>query len=80
MLRTPAVKRIAVLAIWAALAILSPSQRACAHIRSETYSSWVITGSTIYLTFTVPQIEAQRIASPGEALPGAREPRADPDI
>ncbi len=73
MMRVPAVRRIVVLAICAALAILSPSQRAFAHIRSETYSSWVINGSSIYLTFTVPQIEAQRIASPGQTTPGARE-------
>jgi hypothetical protein len=72
-MRVPAMTKIAAVAICTALAILSPSQRVCAHIRSETYSSWVINGSSIYLTFTVPRIEAQRIASPGQATPGARE-------
>jgi hypothetical protein len=68
-MRVPAMRRIVVLAICTALAILSPSQRACAHIRSETYSSWVINGSTIYLTFTVPQIEAKRCPALASSVP-----------
>jgi hypothetical protein len=46
---------------------------AWAHTRSETYSNWQIAGSEVRLSFTVPDTEARRLASPGGSLPGADE-------
>jgi HupE / UreJ protein len=46
---------------------------AAAHIRSESYSSWVISGATIYLTITVPDIEARRLATAGTTRPTDQE-------
>jgi hypothetical protein len=43
---------------------------ASAHTRSETYSNWRISGSEVQLSFTVPDSEARRLASPGIAMPG----------
>jgi len=39
---------------------------AFAHTLSETHSAWHITGSTIDMNFTLPDVEAQRLAPPGE--------------
>jgi hypothetical protein len=46
-----------------ALAILAG--RASAHTKSETHSAWQIAGSTVHLTFTVPDIEAKRLTPDG---------------
>ena len=42
--------------------------RASAHTKSETHSAWQIAGSTVRLTFTVPDIEAKRL-TPDGAMP-----------
>src|ERR1700676_756373 len=39
--------------------------RASAHTKSETHSAWQIAGSTVHLTFTVPDIEAKRLTPDG---------------
>jgi hypothetical protein len=49
-----------------ALAMLAG--RASAHTKSETHSAWQIAGSTVHLTFTVPDIEAKRL-TPDGAMP-----------
>ena len=41
---------------------------AWAHTKSETHSAWQIAGSTVHLTFTVPDIEAKRLTQDG-AMP-----------
>ncbi len=50
-------------------ASLSFGGGALAHTRSETHSAWRIDGSTIYLSFAVPDIEAKRLAAKGEDQP-----------
>jgi HupE / UreJ protein len=57
--------RLAALMI-CALAIVAG--RASAHTKSETHSAWQIAGSTVRLTFTVPDIEAKRLTQDG-AMP-----------
>lgn len=42
---------------------------ACAHTKSTTYSSWQIDGGNVRGAFTVPMLEAARLARPGEAQP-----------
>jgi hypothetical protein len=42
---------------------------ALAHTRSESHSAWRIDGSTVYLSFAVPDIEAKRLAAKGEVQP-----------
>jgi hypothetical protein len=44
-----------------------------AHTRSETHSLWVVTGSSIDLTFTVPDLEAKRLSANGVDLPSAQQ-------
>ena len=39
---------------------------ALAHTLSETHSAWHVTGSTIDMNFTLPDIEAQRLAPSGQ--------------
>jgi HupE / UreJ protein len=39
---------------------------AIAHTLSETHSAWHVTGSTIDMNFTLPDIEAQRLAPSGQ--------------
>jgi hypothetical protein len=46
-----------------ALAIFAGT--ASAHTKSETHSAWQIAGSTVHLTFTVPDIEAKRLTQDG---------------
>ena len=51
------------------LLLLVPATQAAAHIRSESYTSWVINGSNVYVTFTVPDAEAKRISASGADRP-----------
>ena len=44
-------------------ALIAP---ALAHTLSETHSAWHVTGSTIDMNFTLPDIEAQRLAPSGQ--------------
>lgn len=46
-------------------ATLTASQPAFAHTRSETHSSWQIIGKTVHLEFTIPDLEAKRLAAKG---------------
>ena len=41
------------------------SGAALAHTKSETHSIWRITGSTVHITFSVPDIEARRLTRDG---------------
>ncbi len=43
---------------------------AFAHTKSESHSDWRIVGRNVYVTFTVPEIEAKRLASPDDPGPG----------
>lgn len=45
-------------ALFAALLLALP---AAAHTKSETHANWRIDGDTVHLTFTVPQVEAERL-------------------
>jgi hypothetical protein len=40
-----------------------------AHTRSESYSTWDIVGSTVHVAFTVPKVEAARLAAGGDGAP-----------
>jgi hypothetical protein len=42
---------------------------AAAHTRSETHSAWQIAGKTVHMQFTIPDVEAKRLAGAGEAMP-----------
>ena len=42
---------------------------ASAHTRSESYSTWDIVGSTVHVAFTVPKVEAARLAGGGRGAP-----------
>jgi hypothetical protein len=60
--------------IWLALALglsLAAAGGASAHTRSETHSAWQVSGSTVRLQFTMPDVEAKRLADPGQAMPSA---------
>jgi hypothetical protein len=48
---------------------LAGAAPAAAHTRSETHSAWQIAGQTVHMQFTVPDIEAKRVADPGQAMP-----------
>ena len=54
----------ALLALWCALGAVSVG----AHTKSETHTVWQITGRGVHLTFTMPIVEANRLAVNG-ALP-----------
>jgi hypothetical protein len=43
-----------------------------AHTRSETHSSWQITGAKIHLQFTIPDLESRRITTDGD-LPSVEQ-------
>jgi hypothetical protein len=45
-------------------------QSAVAHTKSESHSDWRIVGRTVYVTFTLPEIEAKRLATPDDPGPG----------
>jgi len=54
----------------AALVLLALSAGgAAAHTKSETHSVWRIVGSTVHITFSIPDIEAKRLAGPDGAPP-----------
>jgi len=40
-----------------------------AHNKSETHSDWRIIGRAMHVTFTVPDLEAHRLATPGDPRP-----------
>ncbi len=42
---------------------------AAAHTKSESHSDWRIVGDNVYVTFTVPEIEARRLATPSDPGP-----------
>lgn len=67
-MRAPIVAMItrAALVVLLALAGAAP---AAAHTRSETHSAWQVAGQTVHMQFTVPDIEAKRVADPGQAMP-----------
>ncbi len=52
--------------------LLGLAPAAIAHTRSETHSNWRVAGSTIQLTFTIPELEARRLAPHGAAAPTAQ--------
>jgi HupE/UreJ protein len=58
-------------ALLAALWVLSASPTV-AHTKSETHTVWQITGKTVHLTFTMPVVEANRLAVNGAPPPNAR--------
>ena len=49
--------------------VLAGAGPAAAHTRSETHSSWQVSGQTVHMQFTIPDIEAKRLAGQGEAMP-----------
>jgi len=42
---------------------------AAAHTKSESHADWRILGRTVYVTFTVPEIEARRLATAADPAP-----------
>lgn len=57
--------RLLVPVLFGLTAALGASSPAAAHTRSETHSAWLISGKTVHLQFTVPDLEAMRITSDG---------------
>ncbi len=51
--------------------VLAGALPAAAHTRSETHSSWQVFGNTVHMQFTIPDIEAKRLADPGQAMPSS---------
>ena len=49
-----------------ALALTGP---ALAHTKSETHSTWRIVGSVVHVTWSVPDVEAKRLAGPDGVMP-----------
>jgi hypothetical protein len=49
------------------LGLLLLAGAAGAHTRSETHSNWDISGATVHLTFTLPDLEARRLGVGGQA-------------
>jgi hypothetical protein len=60
-------------ALWGLLACCMGVAPALAHTRSESYSNWQVSGTTVRVAFTVPDTEARRLAPPGGAMPGAEQ-------
>ncbi|HUE10619.1 MAG TPA: HupE/UreJ family protein [Steroidobacteraceae bacterium] len=56
-------------ALWALLGLVTGTPGAQAHTRSESHSAWQITGPSVRVQFTVPDLEARRLATPGSADP-----------
>ena len=54
-----------ILALFAAL-LAAGAAPAFAHTLSETHSAWHVIGSTIDMNFTLPDLEAQRLAPAGQ--------------
>ena len=55
--------------IWALGFALALAGAAEAHTKSETHSIWRISGGTVRITWSVPEIEAKRLAGPDGAAP-----------
>jgi len=60
---------VAVLDLAVAALVLAGAGGASAHTRSETHSAWQIAGQTVHMQFTIPDLEAKRLAKHGEAMP-----------
>ena len=56
-------------ALAALLLFLFSAAPAFAHTKSETHSVWRIVGSVVHVTFSVPDIEAKRLAGPDKSPP-----------
>ena len=54
-------------ALLAALLALCAAGSASAHTRSESHSTWLVDGSSVHLTFSMPDGEAARISLDGRA-------------
>jgi len=63
------VSRLWRLLVLLSLAFAALGSAAQAHTKSETHSIWRISGSTVHVTWSVPEIEAKRLAGPGGAPP-----------
>ena len=61
--------RRALSGLLAALALILFAAPAFAHTKSETHSVWRVVGQTVHVTFSVPDIEAKRLAGPDGADP-----------
>jgi hypothetical protein len=53
----------------ALIALAGFAAQADAHTKSTSYSSWRIEGASVYLSFTLPLVEAARLSQAGEAQP-----------
>ena len=62
-------KGLARLILGAALAVFACAGAASAHTKSETHSVWRLAGPDVHVTFTVPDVEAKRLAGPDGAPP-----------
>ena len=60
---------LVLVAIWG-LGAVAP---AFAHTRSETHSAWQISGATVHLQFTVPDLEAKRVTPSGKDQPSSAQ-------
>jgi hypothetical protein len=58
---------------WLLFTWLLAAAPAPAHTRSETHSSWQIAGTAVRVQFTVPELEARRLASAGVEEPSNEE-------
>jgi hypothetical protein len=56
-------------ALWVLLGLLAALPCAEAHTRSESHSAWQVAGAGVRVQFTVPDLEARRLATPGSADP-----------
>ena len=54
-------------AVLAALLAFLATGAASAHTRSESHSTWLVDGSSVHLTFSMPDLEAARITNDGRA-------------
>ena len=59
------------IALWGLLACCACPTLALSHTRSESYSNWQVSGTTVRVAFTVPDTEARRLAPPGTTMPSA---------
>ena len=53
--------------LFAAFLALLAVGTASAHTRSESHSTWLVDGSSVHLTFSMPDLEAARITADGRA-------------
>jgi len=59
-----------------ALFVIASASQAVAHTRSETQSVWRIAGSSVHVTYTIPEIELPRLAHP-DRMPATPSEIAD---